>query len=131
MKKGILLMAAAALLIFVGCNKVKQALDTTTYIILDESELVKAGVTPDDEEYNVNLISTDDASEYDFKPVREGGELRVSVKNLNGSFDVTVIGYGQDKEENEYDINATAEKVQIVAGVVNCRLMLTATIMDI
>ena len=124
-------MAAAALLIFVGCNKVKQALDTTTYIILDESELVKAGVTPDDEEYNVNLISTDDASEYDFKPVREGGELRVSVKNLNGSFDVTVIGYGQDKEENEYDINATAEKVQIVAGVVNCRLMLTATIMDI
>lgn len=131
MKKGILLMAAAALLIFVGCNKVKQALDTTTYIILDESELVKAGITPDDDEYNVNLISTDDASEYDFKPVREGGELRVSVKNLNGSFDVTVIGYGQDKEENEYDINATAEKVQIVAGVVNCRLMLTATIMDI
>lgn len=124
-------MAAAALLIFVGCNKVKQALDTTTYIILDESELVKAGITPDDDEYNVNLISTDDASEYDFKPVREGGELRVSVKNLNGSFDVTVIGYGQDKEENEYDINATAEKVQIVAGVVNCRLMLTATIMDI
>lgn len=131
MKKGILLMAAAALLIFVGCNKVKQALDTTTYIILDESELVKAGVTPVDEEYNVNLISTDDASEYDFKPVREGGELRVSVKNLNGSFDVTVIGYGQDKEENEYDINATAKKVQIVAGVVNCRLMLTATPVDI
>ena len=125
-------MAVAALLIFVGCNKVKQALDTTTYIILDESELVKAGVTPVDEEYNVNLTSTTDAaSEYNFKPVREGGELRVSVKNLNGSFDVTVIGYGQDKDEKEYDINATAEKVQIVAGVVNCRLMLTATLMDI
>ena len=125
-------MAVAALLIFVGCNKVKQALDTTTYIILDESELVKAGVTPVDEEYNVNLISTTDAAfEYDLKPVREGGELRVSVKNLNGSFDVTVIGSGRDKEEKEYDINATAEKVQIVAGFVNCRLMLTATLQNI
>ncbi len=131
MKKGILLMAVAALLFFVGCDKVKQALDTTTYIILDESELVKAGVTPVDAEYNVNLLSTDAASEYDLKPVREGGELRVSVKNLNGSFDVTVIGYGRDKDEKEYDINATAEKVQIVAGVVNCRLMLTATLMEI
>lgn len=125
-------MAVAALLIFVGCNKVKQALDTTTYIILDESELVKAGVTPVDEEYNVNLISTTDAAfEYDLKPVREGGELRVSVKNLNGSFDVTVIGSGRDKEDKEYDINATAEKVQIVAGFVNCRLMLTATLQNI
>ena len=125
-------MAVAALLIFVGCNKVKQALDTTTYIILDESELVKAGVTPVDEEYNVNLISTTDAAfEYDLKPVREGGELRVSVKNLNGSFDVTVIGSGRDKDEKEYDINATAEKVQIVAGFVNCRLMLTATLQNI
>ncbi len=126
--KKFLLMAAAAILMLSGCDKVKKAvndaLDTGTDVIIDESGVKSQGISCPDA-YQVVFRNNDNGTETPVQSYRDGDVCKASAKGFTGDYAISVSGKGT-KDSKQYTLSASAEHVVIAAGVLNCRLVLSA-----
>lgn len=123
--KKFFLMVSAALMLLAGCDKVKDALDTGTDVIIDESGVKNQYIVCPDA-YDVVFTFKQTGAQTKVKSYRDGDVCKASTKGLSGEYAVEISGEGT-KEGDRYTLSASAENVTIVAGVVNCKLTLTAT----